>query len=609
MTHSPVPTQVRSGAWVAGAALVYGLLALGSLVLAAQPGQVATLWFANAAGTVALLAMPVRQRPWMLAALALANLLANVALHVPAQGLGTLVWRAAAAFVPGNCAEMALAAWLLARAGIATKDLKRPGRLAYLLAVGALVPTLLSALAGAALVATDEPNAFARVWVTWFAGSLIGSVAVLPLALSVWLQGWPNLRTELASARHQGLLLLTMALTLLAATTLPQPFVIIAVSLGLLAATTSFAITAVGTLLTAVVTGLLIESGVLIPPPSASWWGDSLYYGAVLATLLPGVLLSVTVDSRRDAMQQLSASEARLRSLYTETPAMLHSLDTRGRIINVSRRWLQTMGYAEHEVLGRPANDFLTPESSRYASRLIDLELSEPGKVDVSELQMVNARGDVLDVVVSAIWESDANGQPIHRLAVVQDVTETKRLAERSHFAEHDVLTGLPNRVLLNDRLERSCALQGRHGGLFALVFLDLDHFKSINDTYGHDAGDLLLKTVARRLQAALRASDTVCRLGGDEFVLLLQDLDGVQHAQRLAPKLLAQVSQPCRLGEGDDAPLVDVGCSMGMAIFPDHGHDPQTLLLHADQAMYAAKRGGRNRWVVYQPAELNAAL
>ena len=182
-------------------------------------------------------------------------------------------------------------------------------------------------------------------------------------------------------------------------------------------------------------------------------------------TLLPGVFLSATVDSRRDAMSQLSASEARLRSLYTQTPAMLHSLDTRGRIINVSRQWLLTMGFAEHGVLGRPATDFLTAESGRYASRLIDVALSEPGRVDVSELQMVNANGDILDVLVSAIWESDAQGKPVRRLAVVQDVTEQKKLAARSHFAEHDVLTGLPNRVLLNDRLERRCALQSRHGG------------------------------------------------------------------------------------------------------------------------------------------------
>jgi len=606
MTSTSVRTQRRSGTWVVTAALAYGLLALGSLLLAQQPGQIATLWFANALGSVALMAMPARQKPWMLLGLGLANLLANVVVQAPSQGAGVAVWQAAAAFVPGNCAEMALAALLLGRAGITTKDLQRPGRLAYLLTIGAVVPTFMSALAGAALVAQGQPNDFARVWTTWFAGSLIGAIAVLPLALAVWLQGWPHLRKALAQPRTLGLLLLIMALTLLAATTLPQPFVIISVALGLLGASTSFSVAAVGNLLTAVLVGLLIQSGILVPPPPLAWWGDSLYYAAVLVTLLPGVFLAATVDSRSEAIAQLGASEARLRSLYTRTPAMLHSLDRHGRIINVSRQWLQTLGFAEHEVLGRPATDFLTPESARYVKRLIALEVAEPGRVDVSEVQMVSASGAVLDVVVSAIWESDAQGRAVRRLAVVQDVTEKKQLAARSHFAEHDALTGLPNRVLLNDRLERSCAMQGRHGGLFALVFLDLDHFKSVNDTYGHDAGDLLLKAVARRLQGALRASDTVCRLGGDEFVLLLQDLDGVQHVQSLVPKILDQVAQPCPLGEGANAPVVNVGCSMGVAIFPDHGRDPQTLLLHADQAMYAAKRSGRNRCVIYQPGELS---
>jgi diguanylate cyclase (GGDEF)-like protein len=235
-------------------------------------------------------------------------------------------------------------------------------------------------------------------------------------------------------------------------------------------------------------------------------------------------------------------------------------------------------------------------------ARLIDPSRPDSGRVTVSELQMVRADGGVLDVVVSAIWENDGTGRALRRLAVVEDVTEKKRLAALSHFAEHDSLTGLPNRVLLNDRLERVCVHHARYGGHFAVAFLDLDHFKAINDTHGHDAGDVLLKTVAQRLQGSLRSSDTVCRLGGDEFVLLLDDVEGVPQVQALAQKVLSQVTQPCALGAAQDAPVVDVGCSMGLAVFPQHGQDPTALLLHADQAMYAAKRSGRNRWVIYTP-------
>ncbi|MCE2690994.1 MAG: diguanylate cyclase [Rubrivivax sp.] len=602
MTPPLQASAPRSALWIAGLALLYGLASVASLLLAARPGQIATLWFANPLGTVALLALPRRQWPLMLIGLGLANLLANVVVNLPSQALDVQAWRSAAAFVPGNCAEILLAAWLLVRVGVRAQDLLHPARLAVLFGAGVLVPTLLSALAGAALVARPAPDDFARVWATWLAGGLIGSVAVLPLALTVWLRGPRHLLQALNSPLHLGLLVLAVAITLLAATTLTQPFVVIAMALGLLAAVSGLTVTALGCLVVAVLIGLLIGSGILLLPPSAAWWGDSLYYGAVLATLLPGIFLAATVDSRRDTLQRLSASEARLRSLYTQTPAMLHSLDATGRIINVSQQWLKTLGFAEHEVLGRPVTDFLTPDSARLAAYLIDPSRLDDGRVTVSELQMVRADGGLLDVVVSAIWEHDGTGRAVRRLAVVEDVTEKKRLAALSHFAEHDALTGLPNRVLLQDRLERACVQHARHGGQFALAFLDLDHFKAINDTHGHDTGDALLKAVAQRLQDSLRASDTVCRLGGDEFVLLLTDLDGVAQAQALAQKVLGHVTQPCLLGDGDEAVMVDVGCSMGLAIFPQHGQDPAALLLHADQAMYTAKRSGRNRWVVYAP-------
>jgi diguanylate cyclase (GGDEF)-like protein len=219
------------------------------------------------------------------------------------------------------------------------------------------------------------------------------------------------------------------------------------------------------------------------------------------------------------------------------------------------------------------------------------------------DLKMLRSDGGVIDVVMSSIRENDRQGRTLRQLAVVEDVTEKIRLAALSHFAEHDALTGLPNRVLLNDRLERLCAHHSRHGGQFAVAFLDLDHFKDINDTHGHDAGDVLLKAVASRLEAVLRSSDTVCRQGGDEFVLLLSGHEDRQHVQSLATKVLAQVAQPCALGDAPGAPVVDISCSLGLAIFPEHGEDPATLLLRADQAMYAAKRAGRNRWVIYAAA------
>jgi integral membrane sensor domain MASE1 len=217
-----------------------------SLLLAAQPGQIATLWFANPVGTVALLAVRRAQWPVMLGALGLANLLANVAVTLPEGMLGAAVWRSAAAFVPGNCAEMLLAAVLLTRAGVRARDLQHPYRMALLFALGSLLPALLSGLLGAVLVASPGASEFSRVWAAWLAGSLIGNVAVLPLALSIWLEGPRLLQQALASLRNLGLLLLVMAITLVAATTLPQPLVVISVGLGLLAAVGGLTLTALG---------------------------------------------------------------------------------------------------------------------------------------------------------------------------------------------------------------------------------------------------------------------------------------------------------------------------------------------------------------------------
>jgi diguanylate cyclase (GGDEF)-like protein/PAS domain S-box-containing protein len=590
----------RSGAWIAGLAAVYGLMAVLSLLLAARPGQMATLWFANAVGVVALLALQRRQWPAMLLALGLANLLANVVLKPPAQILDAHTWLSAAAFVPGNCAEMGLGALALAAAGVKAADLQNPFRLTLLYLLGTLLPALLSAVAGAALVA--GPADFGRIWATWLAGSLIGNVAVLPLALLVWLQGPQRLLAVVADLRNQALLWLAVGVTLVSASTMPHPFVMVSLALGVLAAAGGLGLAGVGTFLVALTIGLLIGWGVLLLPPSTGWWADSLYYSGILVTLLPGIFLAATVDGRNETLARLSVSEQRLRALYSQTPAMLHSLSDEGRVLEVSQQWLSTLGYSKSEVQGRAITDFLTPESASVFSGWANPRRPWAGSSTLQGLQMVKADGGVIDVVVSAIWELDEQGQAARQLAVVEDVTERNRLAERSHFAEHDALTGLPNRVLLTDRLERLCAQHQRQGGQFAVAFIDLDHFKKINDTHGHDAGDLLLKAVASRLQAALRASDTVARLGGDEFVLLLPALEGRGALEGLANKVLEHVAQPCRLGEGPDAPVVEVACSLGLALFPEHGQDAATLLLRADQAMYVSKRGGRKRWTLYKP-------
>jgi len=167
--------------------------------------------------------------------------------------------------------------------------------------------------------------------------------------------------------------------------------------------------------------------------------------------------------------------------------------------------------------------------------------------------------------------------------------------AVMSRAAHHDCLTGLPNRTLLADRLERSIAFALRQGHRVALLFLDLDHFKQVNDTFGHPAGDLLLQSTARRLQACVRLTDTVCRQGGDEFVILLPEVQEVEDAIFTARKIIAAMMTPHFI----DGHRIPVTMSIGISFFPDDGTDAESLLRAADVALYQAKQTGRNRFQV----------
>jgi len=189
------------------------------------------------------------------------------------------------------------------------------------------------------------------------------------------------------------------------------------------------------------------------------------------------------------------------------------------------------------------------------------------------------------------------SGDLTHFIGVLNDVTARTRAEKRLiHQASHDALTGLPNRTLLNDRITQAIARS--RGRLTAVMFLDLDRFKLVNDSYGHAVGDSLIREVASRVSACLRAGDTVARLGGDEFVVLLEDLASVEDAARLAGKLRDRLSESVRIGTVE----LPLSASIGVALAPRDGRDPETLLKNADIAMYRAKERGRNNYCFYGP-------
>ena len=199
------------------------------------------------------------------------------------------------------------------------------------------------------------------------------------------------------------------------------------------------------------------------------------------------------------------------------------------------------------------------------------------------------------------VTERDASGRVRRMTGTIANITARKVAEERVEFlATRDPLTGLPNRMLLNDRLASGLANAARKKSRVAFMFIDLDRFKTINDSLGHDVGDELLKRVASRLSACVRASDTVARLGGDEFAIILENLptDG-QEVQSIAEKMISSLAAPIQAGEHQ----LNTSCSLGIAVFPDDGGDAQTIMKHADVAMYDAKAKGRNNYQFFSQA------
>jgi diguanylate cyclase (GGDEF)-like protein len=164
------------------------------------------------------------------------------------------------------------------------------------------------------------------------------------------------------------------------------------------------------------------------------------------------------------------------------------------------------------------------------------------------------------------------------------------------HQATHDALTGLPTLRLARDRLHIACSQAARDKNKAAALFIDLDGFKAANDKFGHDAGDHVLKIVAKRLSESVRSNDTVARQGGDEFIVIINGADGIDDARTVADKLVKVIAEPVYYNDE----LVTIGCSIGIAVFPDHASSPEQLLKHADHAMYAVKRSGKNNYCVY---------
>jgi diguanylate cyclase (GGDEF)-like protein/PAS domain S-box-containing protein len=293
------------------------------------------------------------------------------------------------------------------------------------------------------------------------------------------------------------------------------------------------------------------------------------------------------------------------RNLYLSTPVMMHSIDGAGRLVAVSDYWLEVLGYRRDEVIGQKLTDFFTGKSRDLAEETVLPHFFEIGSVKDIPYQMVTKDGETLDVQITAKLVRDANGKILYSMAGIVDITERKKAEQEvQHLAHYDPLTGQPNRFLLQERLQHALIQAQREDNKVGVLFVDLDHFKWVNDTLGHACGDDLLKKVARKMQDCVRHGDTVARLGGDEFVIVLCGFATDDELPHLAQRFLETLAKPVAL-EGIE---VLNSASIGIAIYPMDGRDVETLLRNADAAMYSAKEHGRNNYQFYS-SEMNQKM
>ncbi|WP_395502154.1 sensor domain-containing protein [Ectopseudomonas mendocina] len=316
----------------------------------------------------------------------------------------------------------------------------------------------------------------------------------------------------------------------------------------------------------------------------------------------------VDISERLMREQRVRASEEKFAKAFHSSPdAITITERDSARYIEVNEGFTRLTGYSPDEVVGRTAFEMDIWAFPDERQQLLE-QLARNGQVLHLEMHGKHRSGEVRLVDVS-VQPIELDGVPC-LLLTARDISELKQAqAQVQHLAYHDALTNLPNRALLMDRLTQQISLLKRHDLRGALLFLDLDHFKHINDSLGHPVGDSVLRLVTARLEASVRLEDTVARLGGDEFVVLLSGLEGkrsevTRHVRQVADKLRQLLAEPMLL----DGHRLQVTPSIGVALIPDHGNTPADLLKRADIALYRAKDSGRNAIQLFRTTMQDAA-
>ncbi|MFB1490191.1 MULTISPECIES: diguanylate cyclase domain-containing protein [unclassified Thiocapsa] len=343
-------------------------------------------------------------------------------------------------------------------------------------------------------------------------------------------------------------------------------------------------------------------------------WTPSAPGGSMIASVLPIALLAfasvagltlVFAFRARSLARRLSADEAERRELSQRYESILETagdgifgIDRDGRILFVNAAAATMLGLPRTEIQGQDANHLLLCRPFDGPSEQTDeaplLRALTSGRAEVSDTECFRRADRSTFPVEYAVTPMLLGDTPTGAVVVFRDITKRRQTEEEMLYrANFDAVTGLPNRNLLLERLNQELKRARREATRVGVLFIDLDDFKQVNDSLGHDAGDLLLRQVAERLQQSARDTDTVARFAGDEFVVVTAHIADRTCLQTVAEKLLHILHEPFAIGNA----AVQIGGSIGIAIFPDHGDNPQTLLTRADLAMYQAKAAGRGAY------------
>lgn len=322
----------------------------------------------------------------------------------------------------------------------------------------------------------------------------------------------------------------------------------------------------------------------------AAWW-----WWHVMRLTAYCIALIVMVQRILAALAEHERQQRMLDGIFNNTSSVMYVKDTDGRHMHVNRRYLELFGVTPQQILGRKDGDVFPPELAEVFVRN-DHEVLESGHL--LQFEERAPHDDGMHTYLSLKFPLRDKYDRVYAVAGIStDITEHKRTEQRLiELAHYDELTGLPNRNHFMQHLAQHVEIARRHDYLLAVLFLDLDRFKNVNDSLGHPYGDSLLKQVAERLSGLIRREDLVARLGGDEFVCLLPGVEHRDQVAQVAQKIITALSRPFDV----DGHELSACASIGISLFPDDGSDGDTLIKHADSAMYRAKEQGRNRYEYY---------